>query len=170
MFCSTILYKKGYGRKTIQRNDEDIRLHCSCTTDVNICFYWWFYVTVNDNAVIIVMAIVCSGSHGLKKKIDLPTPTPGHLSVHLRLDPCMAQLNSNSQPSDDPSTRSLDRDNAFRMCVVIRRIYSYKEQNRSTEGCSKLKRSVDMTSSGKNGLNITKNASPKRDRTRCPEE
>ena len=30
----------------------------------------------------------------------------------------------------------------------------YKEQNRSTEGCSKLKRSVDMTSSGKNGLNI----------------
>ena len=29
-----------------------------------------------------------------------------------------------------------------------------KTQNRSTEGCSKLKRSVDMTSSGKNGLNI----------------
>ena len=28
------------------------------------------------------------------------------------------------------------------------------KQNRSTEGCSKLKRSVDMTSSGKNGLNI----------------
>ena len=33
-------------------------------------------------------------------------------------------------------------------------------QNRSTEGCSKLKRSVDMTSSGKNGLNIRTNASP----------
>ena len=31
-------------------------------------------------------------------------------------------------------------------------------QNRSTEGCSKLKRSVDMTSSGKNGLNIGINA------------
>ena len=44
------------------------------------------------------------------------------------------------------------------------------EQNRSTEGCSKLKRSVDMTSSGKNGLNIKTNASPKWDRTRCPEE
>ena len=45
-----------------------------------------------------------------------------------------------------------------------------KMQNRSTEGCSKLKRSVDMTSSGKNGLNIRTNANPKWDRTRCPEE
>ena len=44
------------------------------------------------------------------------------------------------------------------------------KQNRSTEGCSKLKRSVDMTSSGKNGLNIRTNASPKWYRTRCPEE
>ena len=44
------------------------------------------------------------------------------------------------------------------------------KQNRSTEGCSKLKRSVDMTSSGKNGLKIRTNASPKWDRTRCPEE
>ena len=42
----------------------------------------------------------------------------------------------------------------------------FKKQNRSTEGCSKLKRSVDMTRSGKNGLNIRKNASPKWDRTR----
>ena len=32
------------------------------------------------------------------------------------------------------------------------------KQNRSTEGCSKLKRSVDMTSSGRNGLNIRTNA------------
>ena len=46
----------------------------------------------------------------------------------------------------------------------------YSKQNRSTEGCSRLKRSVDMTSSGKNGLNIRTNASPKWDRTRCPEE
>ena len=38
------------------------------------------------------------------------------------------------------------------------------KQNRTTEGCSKLKRSVDMTSSGKNGLNIRTNTSPKRDR------
>ena len=30
------------------------------------------------------------------------------------------------------------------------------KQIRSTEGCSKLKKSVDMTSSGKNGLNIRK--------------
>ena len=30
------------------------------------------------------------------------------------------------------------------------------KQNISTEGCSKIKRSVDMTSSGKNGLNIRK--------------
>ena len=36
-----------------------------------------------------------------------------------------------------------------------------QKQNRSTEGCSKLKRSVDMTSSGKNGLNIRTNTSPK---------
>ena len=44
------------------------------------------------------------------------------------------------------------------------------KQNRSTEGCSKLKRSEDMTSSGKNGLNIRTNASPKWDRIRFPEE
>ena len=44
------------------------------------------------------------------------------------------------------------------------------KQNRSTEGCSKLKRSVDMTSPGKNGLNIRTNASPKLDKTRCLEE
>ena len=36
------------------------------------------------------------------------------------------------------------------------------KQNKSTEGCSKLKRPVDMTSSGKNGLNIRTNASPKK--------
>ena len=41
-------------------------------------------------------------------------------------------------------------------------IHWYKEQN-STEGCSKLKSSVDMTSSGKNGLNIRTNASPRQD-------
>ena len=56
----------------------------------------------------------------------------------------------------------------------------YTKQNRSTEGCSKLKRSVDMTrtegcsklkrsvdmtSSGKNGLNSRTNASPIWDRT-----
>ena len=35
------------------------------------------------------------------------------------------------------------------------------KQNRSTEGCSKLKRYVDMTSSGKNSLNIWAIASPK---------
>ena len=44
------------------------------------------------------------------------------------------------------------------------------KHNRSTEGCSKLKRSVDMTSSEKNGLNIITNASPEWDRTRCSEE
>ena len=48
--------------------------------------------------------------------------------------------------------------------------YIVEGQKRSTEGCSKLKRSVDMTSSGKNGLNIRTNASPKWDRTRCQEE
>ena len=52
----------------------------------------------------------------------------------------------------------------------ILKLYCGYKQNRSTEGCSKLKRSVDMTSSGKNGLNIRTNASPKWDRTRCPEE
>ena len=55
--------------------------------------------------------------------------------------------------------------------VKILEGYSNKpKQNRSTEGCSKLERSVDMTSSRKNGLNIRTNASPKWDRTRCPEK
>ena len=45
----------------------------------------------------------------------------------------------------------------------------HQKQNRSTQGCSKLKRSVDMTSSRKNGFNIRKNASPKWNRARCPE-
>ena len=40
-------------------------------------------------------------------------------------------------------------------------VIAYGKQNRSTEGCSKLKRSVDMTSSGKNCLNTRTNASPK---------
>ena len=46
-------------------------------------------------------------------------------------------------------------------------LYSFKNEskhNRSTEGCSTLNRSVDMISSGKNGLNIRTNASPKWDR------
>ena len=37
---------------------------------------------------------------------------------------------------------------------------SVEGQSRSTEGCSKLKRSEDMTSSGKNGLNIITNDIP----------
>ena len=48
--------------------------------------------------------------------------------------------------------------------------FSFCKQNRSTEGCLKLKRSVDMTISGKYGLDIRTNASPKWDRTRWPEE
>ena len=38
---------------------------------------------------------------------------------------------------------------------------AFYKQIRSTEGCSKLKRSVDITSSGKNGLNIRTNANQK---------
>ena len=61
-----------------------------------------------------------------------------------------------------------------RFHISISRTGTYRwrvhKENRSTEGCSKLKRSVDMTSSGKNGLNIRTNARPKWDRTRCPEE
>ena len=52
-----------------------------------------------------------------------------------------------------------------RSSKIIYIVVSDSKQNRSTEGCSKLKRSVDMTSSGKNGLNIRTNASPKWDRT-----
>ena len=44
------------------------------------------------------------------------------------------------------------------------------KQNRSTEGYSKIKKSIGMTSSGMNGLNIRTNASPKWDRTRCSDE
>ena len=43
-------------------------------------------------------------------------------------------------------------------------------QSRRTDECSKLKRSVDMASSGMNDLNIKTNASPKWERTRRPEE
>ena len=39
--------------------------------------------------------------------------------------------------------------------IKVWNVTNFKKQNRSTEGCSKLKRSVDMTSSGKNGLKIT---------------
>ena len=45
--------------------------------------------------------------------------------------------------------------------------YAYLKQNRSTEVCPKLKRTVDMTSSGMNGLIIRTNASPIWDRTTC---
>ena len=45
--------------------------------------------------------------------------------------------------------------------LICKTIVFNMKQNRSTEGCSILKRSVDMTSSGKNGLNIRTNASPK---------
>ena len=54
--------------------------------------------------------------------------------------------------------------------LPVKEITPAAKQNRSTEGCSRLKRSVDMTSSEKNGLNTRTNASPKWDRTRCPEE
>ena len=36
-----------------------------------------------------------------------------------------------------------------------------QKQNRSTVECTKLEMSVDMTSSGKNGLNIRTKANPK---------
>ena len=35
-----------------------------------------------------------------------------------------------------------------------REVVYFIEKNRSTKGCSKLKRSIDMTNSGMNGLNI----------------
>ena len=43
--------------------------------------------------------------------------------------------------------------------VSMKTISPTSKENRGTEGCAKLKRSVDMTSSGKNGLNIRTNAS-----------
>ena len=52
------------------------------------------------------------------------------------------------------------------ICICINRVRT--KENRSTKGCSKLKRSVDMTSSGKNCLSIRTNASPKWDKTKCP--
>ena len=41
-------------------------------------------------------------------------------------------------------------------------------QNRSTEGCSKLKRSVDMTSSGKNGAKVPNGTGPGVRRSKRP--
>ena len=49
----------------------------------------------------------------------------------------------------------------FKIPLEMLQLNKMHKQNRSAEGCSKLKRSVDMTSSGKNGLNIRTNASPK---------
>ena len=49
----------------------------------------------------------------------------------------------------------------YKVLVLGREEPYFVKQNRSTEGCSKLKRSADMTSSGKNGLNMRTNASPK---------
>ena len=43
--------------------------------------------------------------------------------------------------------------------LILLTLLTFVKQIRSTEGCSKLKRSVDMTSSGKNGLNIRPNSS-----------
>ena len=43
-------------------------------------------------------------------------------------------------------------------CYIVEIRRMKQNTRRSTEGCSKLKRSVDLTSSGKNGLNIRTNA------------
>ena len=77
-------------------------------------------------------------------------------------------------------TKNVDKNRLLSCCIIDSgldivgiaesHLRENDKQNRSTEGCSKLKRSVDMTSLGKNGLNIRTNASPKGDRTRCPEE
>ena len=77
------------------------------------------------------------------------------------------ELQLNKAITSDKETSFLD----LNIKVVGSDVHTsvYDKQNRSTEGCSKLKRSVDMTSSGKNDLNIRTNASPKWDMTRCPE-
>ena len=59
---------------------------------------------------------------------------------------------------------------SFKWSILTTPVHNSKTtENRGTEGCSKLKRSEDMTSSGKNGLNMRTNASPKWDRTKCLE-
>ena len=70
-----------------------------------------------------------------------------------------------------------DVDNVCRNTLRVLKVCEHREvsigtkkQKRSTDGCWKLKKSVDMTSSGMNGLNMRTNASPIWDRTRCPEE
>ena len=53
---------------------------------------------------------------------------------------------TNRFPSDNSQERKIRCEiDPFKKC---------QRKNRSTAGCSKLKRFVDMTSSGKNGLNI----------------
>ena len=64
-------------------------------------------------------------------------------------------------PGTEPSSVILNQTKQFQ---------TVEKQNRSTEGCLKLKSSVDMTSSGMNGLNIRTNANPMWDKTRCTEE
>ena len=83
------------------------------------------------------------------------------LNLNLQSDVEILKLHLNHNLQSDVEIPKLDLDHNLQSDV---------EQNRSAEGYSKLKRSVDMTSSGKNGLNIRTNASPKWDRTRCPKE
>ena len=83
---------------------------------------------------------------------------------------CQVSVNSIQQFCDTKMSQPI----RWRVAILVfrsaRNLVEDVKQNRSTDGCSTLKRSVDMTSSGKNGLNIRTNASPKWDRTRCPEE
>ena len=62
----------------------------------------------------------------------------------------------------------------YRYCISVKLLYLLCGSRYQGQYLSKLKksikRSIDITSSGMNGLNIRINASPKWDRTRCPEE
>ena len=93
--------------------------------------YLWFYVTVKDTSVIYVMAHRCAGC--LKKKVDIRSGSQRHrhfmeffkvpiqhlaiLPLPRRLVPSKAQLDSNSQPKDDPYPVSLDHDNGQIHCT-----------------------------------------------------
>ena len=88
---------------------------------------------------------------------------------------CVKHTSTFSLSPDNNISNNISNMLRFSLCMTIRLDESHMrsrfenmntaKQNRSTEGCLKLERSVDMTSSGKNGLNI-RNASPKWDRTR----
>ena len=158
-YCHSICTKTLWSKPEFYASRQRTIMN-SCRFDK--CPYIWFIwgerlgrllnVICNDISVIYVTAHRCAG--GLKKKFDLMSGSQQYF-VGFFYVPVEASTRGN--PFYDYSE-------------TPPHLVAFYEQNRSTEGCSKLQRSVDMTGPGKNGPNIRTNSRVKWDRTRCPEE